>query len=535
MPLFNAAVPTAPTSTDGSTVVGRLTAGRIASPDALAAIRGWLARRDWTLWLLWGVALLSLVPRLYGLNWDADNHLHPDERAIVFKAICLSLPGTPRPTGCDPAYTGPNWFFSPLSPLNPHFFAYGTLPQYLLAAVAHLLAWLTHLSGGRFVPPDGGTWDDFNHFTLVGRALSALFDAGSVLLAGLIGRRLAGRWAGILVAAFVATIPFDVQVAHYYAVDTLLLFFVLLTLYACIRLVQAPTSAHGADTVATAAGSGKEWRAGLFTGAAFGLAMATKVSALPLLAPIVVALLLVGRRRGLHDLWLVALGVTSAAVIAFVVTSPYALIDSKNFQAQVAEQTQLSQGLLDFPYVRQYAGTTPVLYQIQQLLLFNMGLPLGLLGLAGFGWAVSRLWRTLNNDWLIMVSWIAVYFAVIASAYTKFSRYMLPIFAPLAICGAAALIALAAWGTRRLAEGGWGLGLIRRATAVWGVGWWRVVSVALAIGILAASAFFTLALTNVYSTPNTRVQASEWIYDHIPAGKTLTYEIWDDPLPVSAP
>ncbi|HST89456.1 MAG TPA: DUF2298 domain-containing protein [Ktedonobacterales bacterium] len=565
MPLFNAAVPTAPTSADGSAAVGRLTAARIAFPDALAALRGWLARRDWTFWLLWGVALLSLVPRLYGLNWDADNHLHPDERAIVFKAICLSLPGTPRPAGCDPAYTGPGWFFSPLSPLNPHFFAYGTLPQYLLAAVAHLLAWLTHVSGGRFAPPDGGTWDDFNHFTLVGRALSALFDAGSVLLAGLIGRRLAGRWVGILAAAFVATIPFDVQVSHYYAVDTLLLFFVLLTLYACIRLVQTPALAQTRD----AAGSGREWRAGLFTGAAFGLAMATKVSALPLLAPIIVALLLVGRRRGLRDLLLVGLGIAAAAVIAFVVTSPYALVDSKNFQAQVAEQTQLSQGLLDFPYVRQYAGTTPVLYQLQQLLLYNMGLPLGLLGLAGFGWAVSRLWRTLNNDWLILVSWIAVYFAVIASAYTKFSRYMLPIFAPLAICGAAALIALAAWGTRRLAlmasapashaadassvhsrsprftllphgpfparEGGWGLGLVRRATAVWGMGWWRAVCAALGVGILAASAFFTLALANVYSTPNTRVQASEWIYDHIQAGKTLTYEIWDDPLPVSAP
>ena len=176
--------------------------------------------------------------------------------------MCLSLPGTPRPAGCDPAYTGPGWFFSPLSPLNPHFFAYGTLPQYLLAAVAHLLAWLTHVTGGRFAPPDGGTWDDFNHFTLVGRALSALFDAGSVLLAGLIGRRLAGRWAGMLAAAFVAVIPFEVQVSHYYAVDTLLLFFVLLTLYACVRLVQAPALAQTRD----AAGSGRVWRAGLFTG-----------------------------------------------------------------------------------------------------------------------------------------------------------------------------------------------------------------------------------------------------------------------------
>ncbi|HKS71455.1 MAG TPA: hypothetical protein VJQ45_13610, partial [Ktedonobacterales bacterium] len=132
-----------------------------------------LRRLDWSFWALIGVALLALVPRLYGLNWDANNHLHPDEREIVFKAICLSLPGTPRPAGCDPAYTGPGWFFSPNSPLNPHFFAYGTLPQYLLAGVAHLLAWVTGVTHGGFAPRTG-TWDDFDHFTLIGRALSAL-------------------------------------------------------------------------------------------------------------------------------------------------------------------------------------------------------------------------------------------------------------------------------------------------------------------------------------------------------------------------
>ena len=88
--------------------------------------------------------------------------------------MCLSFPGTPRIGNCDPAYTGPGWLLSSNSPLNPHFFAYGSFPLYLLAAIAHGLAWITHLTGGRFLPPDGGTWDDFNHFTLVGRAISAI-------------------------------------------------------------------------------------------------------------------------------------------------------------------------------------------------------------------------------------------------------------------------------------------------------------------------------------------------------------------------
>ncbi len=516
------------------------------------AVQRFLRRQDWSLWLLLAVVVLSFLPRIYGINWDANNHLHPDEREIVFKAMCLSLPGTPRVGNCDPAYTGPGWLLSPNSPLNPHFFAYGSFPLYLLALVTHGLASLTHLTNGRFLPPDGGTWDDFNHFTLVGRGISALFDTGSVLLSGLIARRLWNRWAGVLAAAFVATIPFNIQVAHFYAVDTLLLFFTLLTLLACVLLAQGPKQTAYVPSALKSRGTQLDsqiaddaddeneplprafawnaWGTGLFTGAAFGLALATKVSALPLLAPIGVALLLRWRRRGLDEALLALIGVAAAGVLVFVITSPYVLIDWKSFAADVTEQNDLSRGVLDYPYVRQFANTTPFVYEIQQLLLYDMGLPLGLLGLAGFGWAVSRLWRSLNNDWTIFVTWLVVYFLVVGSAYTKFSRYMLPVFAPLAICAACALFAWAAWGQRHALPA---LRVLGRRIA--GGQWWRAAVIALGVCVLLSSLLFTLGMDSIYANTNTRVLASEWIYDHIPAGSTITNEVWDDPLPIMAP
>ncbi|HET8907150.1 MAG TPA: DUF2298 domain-containing protein [Ktedonobacterales bacterium] len=524
-------------------------AGEMRAAAVSARAWNWLARRDLSFWALLTVTLVALLLRLYGINWDANNHLHPDEREIVFKAMCLSLPGTPRIGNCDPVYTGPGWLFSPDSPLNPHFFAYGSFPLYLLAAVAHFLAWLTHLSGGRFLPPDGGTWDDFNHFTLVGRALSAIFDASTVLVAGLLTRRLAGRWAGLLGAALVATIPFEVQVAHFYAVDTVMLFFVMLTLYACVLLVQS-VGAPARDDRAVA-GQWWAWRLGVLVGVAFALAVATKVSALPLAAPIVVALALCWRRRGTEVALLALLGVVTAGLVAFTVTSPYTFLDWKEFHQQVTEQTMLSQGQLDYPYVRQFADATNYIYPLRQMLLYDMGLPLGLLGLAGFAWAVSRVWRSLNTEWLILVTWLAIYFGIVGGAYMKFSRYMLPVFAGLAVCGAAGLAALSAWGIRRLrrvdeqADGAVGQvwwrrdpfasPLARRATALWGARWWRGVCLAGGLGVLLASTSATLALLNIYSQPNTRVQASVWIYDHVPAGSVLTNEVWDDPLPIQPP
>jgi len=511
------------------------------------AVIAWIRRQDPLLWLVLLIAALALIPRLYGINWDANNHLHPDEREIVFRSMCLTFPGTPRPGNCDPATSGAGWFFSTSSPLNPHFFAYGSFPLYLLAAVAHGLNWITTLTHGRFLPPDGGVWDDYNHFTLVGRALSALFDAGSVLLAGLIARRLGGRIAGALAAAFVAVIPFEVQVSHFYAVDTVLLFFVLLTLLSSIVLAGRRRDRTELPALAST------WGVATLTGLAYGLALATKVSAAPLAAPIMVALIIRWRRRGADEAVLALLSIISTTLIVFLVTSPYAIIDFHSFQTQVAEQTALARGQLDYPYVRQFTGTTPYVYEIQQMLLYDMGIPLSLLGIVGFVWACTRVWRNPGSRWSILVVWLIVYFGIIGEAYTKFTRYMLPVFAPLAICGAVALVVFARWGVGLLWESSSASGsqdrrwharvsewlltspAARWLTARWGVRWWQAGCVAVALVVLAVTTLLTLELINIYSTPNTRVQASQWMYNHIPPGSVVTNEIWDDPLPIEVP
>src|SRR5262249_7888845 len=48
-------------------------AGSWARLGTRSALRRWVARQDPTLWLLFAISLLAFLPRIYGLNWDANN------------------------------------------------------------------------------------------------------------------------------------------------------------------------------------------------------------------------------------------------------------------------------------------------------------------------------------------------------------------------------------------------------------------------------------------------------------------------------
>ena len=474
----------------------------------------------WRPLALFGIAFLGLALRLYGLDWDqmqarsqlllrlygADyaqgNNFHPDERQILFHVVQLSWP-----------HSLGQFFDAATSPLNPHFFAYGSFPLYLLATIGNILS---HISP---------TLANFANLTLTGRVLNALFDAGTILLTGWLGLlltndRTPGRryaWSvALLAASLVAFTPLQVQLSHFYTVDTMLLFFVTLTILACVVLVDTE----------------KPVRWSLIAGLGYGLALATKFSAAPLAIPLLVALAMRWYRHGLSTLLVPLLLAICATLVTFLIAMPYALLDMREFIQQVSDQGDLARGTLDFPYVRQFAGTTPFVYQAQNMLLWGMGLTLGLAVVAGFLWLCWRIWKCEAGAWLVVLSWVVVYGAITGSFYVKFMRYMLPLYPFLTLMAASVLIALLRFSRERtdrnvvapLA----GARLSRLMGSVLTILPYAAITI-----VLAGTMFQGLALLNVYSQPNTRIQASRWIYSHLKPGSVLTYEQWDDALPVA--
>src|SRR5262249_22143817 len=101
--------------------------------------------------------------------------------------------------------------------------------------------------------------------------------------------------------------------------------------------------------------------------------------------------------------------------------------------------------------------------------------------------------------------------------FAKFLRYFIPVYPALAVLAAYFLVTgLPALVSR------WG----RPA---------RSAALALTPIVVILTGLYAISFLSIYSRPNTRIQASNWIYDNIPANSTLGLEHWDDALPLRLP
>jgi YYY domain-containing protein len=463
-------------------------------------------RIDWHALILLLIVVIGASLRLHNLQWDDGQLAHPDERSTVYYyALTIDWPQDLE-TALDPRK-------SPLNPLwdvqaeRHRNYTYGHFPLYALVGVANGLhgLGLEAQSGGWLSPDVAETLVRANQapdIAYVGRLLMALADTASIYLLYLIARRLYGRNAGLLAAAFSAFTALQIQLAHFFAVDPASATFVFLAIYGAIRMAQDRTA--GAAVV---------------TGLGVGLAVACKFSAAPIaLAPLVAAFFAArrpseggrarARNRALAHLIIAGL----VAFLTFALTSPYVLLDFENFwRAVVTEQGGMVSGAADFPFTRQYRGTLPYLYFIEQQVRWGMGWPLGLAAVAGFLWALVRALRrrALPGEW-IALSWIVPYFGLTGLFLAKFMRYMAPVTPLWVVFGAGMLTS-------------WRVGKSEGRKVL------KTAAITVALG---GAVVWSLAFVNgVYGTEHTWVTASEWIYEQVPDGSTICAEHWDDTLP----
>jgi tetratricopeptide (TPR) repeat protein/4-amino-4-deoxy-L-arabinose transferase-like glycosyltransferase len=345
--------------------------------------------------------------------------------------------------------------------LKPYFYYYPHFHHYLLAVLyALFIAIQSLLTGWSFSQTVAHYYfwqtDDI---LFVGRAVSALLGAGSIVFSTLIARRVYGDWAAMASAAFATVSVLAIRQAPLAAADVPMTFWFVAALWAALRL---PTCEKPRDYAL----------AGIF----IGLAAASKYHGA--LVAVAVAAAHLELRRPLLDRRLLL--AACVAVATFFLASPYVLLEYERF-AQ------------DFGAVAQHVAAgrgnsgPAAWYHTRFTLWHNIGFLAAILSLAGI-WSAIK-----STNGRVLLTSFAVYYLAIGSGQLVFVRYALPV---------AALQCVLAAG---------GLVLVRQRR-------WRNGLLVLA---LLQPSYNALSVAQLLAAPDTRSEARQWIEQQVPAGSTL--------------
>jgi len=504
------------------------------------------------------VIVLAGYLRLTGVNWGEGQHQHPDENFLsgvlgslqAHKCADKGIPVEACPEEQKRWMGIGDYFNSGKSTLNPYnrgysFFVYGNLPMTMVRVAVEALN-----------QPDP---------KILGRQFSALADLFTILLLYFTVSRMYDRKVGLLAALFSALTVMQIQQSHFFTTDLFVNAFAFLAIYFAVEIVNRDSKLENQEKnleagdfsnlqPAVSSSQIKNYLSLLFRnpafllslgfGIAYGMALASKVNIYPLAILLPGAFVvryfinrgekdsqsgvpsaedssssnstqhkdIIPQRNGVGsaNYWLlvtaclIAGGI--AAIISFRVFQPYAfdgLLLNKQWIANIQEQRVQARGDADLPWNLQWARRSH-LYSFENLTLWGLGLPLGILAWAGL---LYMGWRILKGEWrhTLLWGWTAAYFLWQSLQFNPTMRYQLPIYPLLAM--------MAAWFVFELAKSN------KTADESEPTPISRVRSIgAIAIGlaVVALTAIWAFAFQSIYIRDEPRIAASRWIYQNIP-------------------
>ncbi len=527
----------------------------------------WQNGKKWAwLWDLLLILVLALGAyfRYTGVKWGDFLNQHPDENFLTSVISGIQAIGTPADQlGPPPTSETMSWrtaypkaypdckawggyFSTACSPMNPPnrgyaFYVYGDLPLFIVRYAADL-------------------FHQLGNVTLFGRQVSAAVDLGTIVLLYFIVKRLYKRWVALLAAAFSALAVMQIQQSHFFTTDNFLVFFMTLTLLFAVLIAtgrwKRPVGEAGStEEPASAWNKIAAYLLGLVKdplaylclafGLSLGMAAGSKITAAVMAALLPVALMVrYYRREGkrpaafgdfvMESLVFLAIG-GIATILSFRIFQPYAfsgLWFSPQWVANIKEVLNQSSPKADLPWALQWARRSH-LYSFENLTVWGLGLPLGILAWSGFLWMG---WRILKGEWrehLVVWAWTAGYFLWQSMAWNPTMRYQLPIYPLLAMMAAWAVIRL--WDLGQQAVRGRKKTLLQKIPPAA----FRAISLSLGSLVLLLTGIWAFMFTRIYVRTEPREAASIWISENI-AGpinlriQTAEGKVTQQPLPYSS-
>ncbi len=417
--------------------------------------------------------ILGTIFRFTNLNWDSYQAFHPDERNISWAVTRIR-------------------FFDQL---NPKFFAYGGLPIYLYRAIAEGVAKIT----------DDDSWlSEWGKIAVLGRYVSAALSSLSIILIYLVGYSYFSRATGLVSAAFLSFSPWAIREAHFATTETMLVLYLFLILIIAHKFHTKPTAI-------------KTMLLGLY----IGLATASKTTAiLFMLIPLsAIWLRLFSKEQKPHNIGLKiieSLLYTGIFLLVaggvFFLFSPYTLLDKQHFLESMRYETGVALGKNPVPYTLQFSHTKPYIYQFITM-IWQSG-PIIILGVIGMVLLTMQLLIKKDKKLILFLIFPVVYGTYAGSWFAKFGRYNVP-FLPFATITAAWFFVFMIKRFLRVSSRLTGLASLTCVTL-----------------LLALHLFWGLANWTVYLRPQTRLDASKYLYETIKDDELIFTEHWNDGLPV---
>lgn len=437
--------------------------------------------------LLVVIIALGAFVRFYNLDWGNGHFFHPDERNIGIAVANI-----------DPS----------IGDYNPNFFAYGSLPIYMIY----------YFSKG-----------DFELSLLTGRFLSALFSTVSLFLIYNISKQLLisilARKRGsivnvnniekfsILATAVAAFSPALIQFAHFTTFESFLTFEYLLFVYFGIKLIHQPSLFNY-----------------IILGSIVGLAVGTKIVSLFLVAIfILVHVIVVFARRSegydklrfITDLPYRLLSIKLflalfLAIAVFLATNPFMFLDYQAFRGSLDYESSVARGTMIVFYTQQFIQTVPGVYQFFYVLPSLVSWPISLIGslsliyltISSAVYAFKYFLRNSDKVKLPILVFLLTglgYTLFHLTMFVKWSRYMQPAVPFLIIATVVVLV-----------------GLIYRGKRVFKIISTSVLYFVCLIAIIQGLNFFT-----IYLKPDPRLEAAKWLSENSDEEDTFAGEVYD--------
>jgi 4-amino-4-deoxy-L-arabinose transferase-like glycosyltransferase len=339
------------------------------------------------------VLLLTIISALfhfYNLDWGAPFYFHPDERNIAISVSQLHFPNQ----------------------MNPHFFAYGSLPIYAIYFTGYAVNGLSQLATGQ-----SHQTTTFEQAIIISRLYSALFATLLIPFLFFIGKKLKDETTGLLAAFFATASVGLIQFSHFGTFEMWLTFFSVLLFWICLSI-------------------GKSLRVlSLFLlSVTVGILVAVKISHLALLPLVILFLfgqtLVQYKKRPLFERPLrfiprvLAFLVTAFTVYYF--TNPFVFTDTKSFLDSMRYESTLALGTLPVFYTGEFYNTIPVVFQFLFVYPFLINPLMTILFLPAFAYFVYLTIKNKKIAFLLLASFFLILLLSQAFFFVKWTRYMIP-------------------------------------------------------------------------------------------------------------